>query len=126
MSAFKENAIRPVSLLPIWNVAEEKLEEATSLVGQAVEIAGGEPECLDFTLAINGNKLFLRELFTDAAAVEFHLKCVSSVVASLRSIASLDSIIVMGPQDQLDLLKETLAPFKPVLTLFSTQNGFRR
>jgi quinol monooxygenase YgiN len=102
-----------VTLHPYFKVHPGKLEAFKAGFPAFVEITAKEEKNLFYEFTVNGDEVFCREAYTDAAGLLAHLENIGALLAEALKIADLIRIEVHGPAVQLDKLKEPLAHLKP-------------
>ena len=103
-----------VSLHPYFKVHAGKLEEFVAGFPVFVELTKTEKKNLFYEFSVNGDEVFCREAYADAAGLLTHLDNVGALLAHAMKIADLVRLEVHGPAAELDKLKEPLAHLKPV------------
>ena len=93
-------SIHPTFTVHDWGKAKPIMEE---FIAKTKAEAG----CVYYGWVKEGNTLKCREMYVDGAAVGAHLENVGSCIESIlgEGVASLDSIEIQGPADQLDIVK---------------------
>ena len=112
------------TLVPYFTVQDGKLDEFKALGEQMVQRTESESEVVFYGFGFNGQRAHCREGYRSAAGILAHLENVDSLLKQALAIASLDSIEVHGPADQLAELQEPLKGLNPAY--FTMENGFRR
>lgn len=112
------------SLVPYFTVQEGKLEEFKQLGEQMVERTRSESEVVHYGFSFNGQRAHCREAYSSAAGLLAHLSNVDSLLQQALKTASLDTLEIHGPADQLAELQEPLKGLNP--TYFTLESGFRR
>ena len=102
-----------VSLHPYFKVHPGKLEAFKAGFGAFVEKTKGEPKNLFYEFSVNGDEIFCREGYADAAGLLAHLENVGALLAEALKIADLVRLEVHGPAGELEKLKAPLAHLKP-------------
>jgi|SRR5947209_10748820 len=102
-----------VSLHPYFKVHPGKLEAFKAGFGAFVEKTKGEPKNLFYEFSVNGDEIFCREGYVDAAGLLAHLENVGALLAEALKIADLVRLEVHGPAGELEKLKAPLAHLKP-------------
>ena len=92
--------IHPTFTVTDWEKAKPVMEDF-------VEKTKSEDGCVYYGWVRDGDKLKCREGYVDGAAINAHLAnvgdCIQAILA--EGVASLDSINIQGPADQLELVK---------------------
>ena len=88
-----------------------------------VEKTSAEEGCINYGFSFSGTKVFCRESYVDARAALQHLDNVGELLSDALQFADLNRLEIHGDAEQLEILKEAVAPFNPVL--FTLEIGFR-
>lgn len=102
-----------VTLHPYFKAHPGKLAEIKAALPAFVEKTAGEAKNLYYGFTLNGDELFCREGYADAAGVLAHLENVGPNLAELLKIADLARVEVHGPAAELEKLKAPLAQLNP-------------
>jgi quinol monooxygenase YgiN len=102
-----------VSLHPYFKVHAGKLDEFKAGFPMFVELTKAEPKNLFYEFSVNGDEVFCREGYLDAAGLLAHLDNVGALLAEAMKIADLVRLEVHGPAAELDKLRTPLADLKP-------------
>src|SRR5437868_5135456 len=102
-----------VSLHPYFKVHPGKLEDFKKRFPMFVELTKKEPKNLFYEFSVNGDEVFCREAYTDAAGLLAHLDNVGALLTHAMKIADLVRVEVHGPAAELEKLREPLAHLKP-------------
>lgn len=112
------------TLVPYFTVQEGKLDEFKRLGEQMVERTRSESDVAFYGFSFNGQRAHCREGYNSAAGILAHLDNVETLLQQALSIASLDTLEVHGPADQIDELREPLKGLNPAYFIMET--GFRK
>ncbi len=112
------------TIVPYFTVADDKLETFKALAEQMVETTKSESACLFYGFCYNDQRAFCREGYVGAEGVLTHLKNIDSLLQQALAIASLDTLEIHGPADELAKLQEPLLGLNPAY--FNLEAGFRR
>jgi quinol monooxygenase YgiN len=104
---------RFVSLHPYFKVHPGKLENFKKGFPTFVELTKKEPKNLFYEFSVNGDEVFCREAYSDAAGLLHHLNNVGAPLADAMKIADLIRLEVHGPAAELETLKQPLAHLNP-------------
>lgn len=104
---------RSVSLNPYFKVHAGKLEEAKGLLREFVAKTATEPRMLYYEFTLNGDEVFCREAYTDAAGALAHLENVGPLLERMLTIAKLTRLELHGPAEELDKLRGPLGALNP-------------
>jgi quinol monooxygenase YgiN len=102
-----------VSLHPYFKVHPGKLEAFKAKLAAFIEKTATEEKNLFYDFSINGDEIFCREGYVDAAGVIAHLDNVGALLADALKISDLIRLELHGPAQELDKLKRPLAHLKP-------------
>lgn len=102
-----------VSIHPYFKIRPGQLDAARALCHQFVDRTSTEPGCRFYEFTINGDLIFCREGYADAAAALAHLQNVGELIQQMLEISELSRLELHGPAAELDLMRETLGPFQP-------------
>ena len=102
-----------VSLHPYFKVHPGKLEAFKTKLPAFIEKAATEEKNLFYGFSINGDEIFCREGYVDAAGVIAHLDNVGALLADALKISDLIRLELHGPAQELDKLKGPLAHLNP-------------
>ena len=93
------------SIHPTFTVID--WEEAKPVMSDFVRKTRTEAGCLYYGWTLTGNKLKCREGYFDGNSVNVHLANVGDAIKALLAdgVATLDSIEIHGPSDQLEIVK---------------------
>lgn len=94
---------------PTFTILDESKVEAE--MKRMVEATKSEEGCMFYSFVRNGKKLICREAYVDGAAVNAHVANVGSLLGGCleNGILKMESLIVHGPADQLEIAKESTA-----------------
>ena len=102
-----------VSLHPYFKVHPGKLEEFKATLPVFIEKTRNEEKNLFYGFTINGDEVFCREGYTDAAGIVAHLDNVGALLGEAFKIADLIRLELHGPAAELDKLRKPLADLNP-------------
>ncbi len=102
-----------VSLHPYFKVHPGKLDAAKALLPAFVEKTKSEPARIYYEFTINGDEVFCREAYADAAGTLAHLENVGALLGEMLKISDLIRLEVHGPAAELEKLQEPLAGLNP-------------
>ncbi len=89
------------------------MAEAKALLPRFVEKTSGEEDNLLYEFTINGDTIFCREAYLDAAATEAHLTNVGELIEEMLKLSTLERFEVHGPIAELDKLRPALDGLNP-------------
>jgi quinol monooxygenase YgiN len=102
-----------VSLHPYFKAHPGKLDAFKEMLPRFLEKTATETSCLFYEFGINGDELFCREAYENAAGLLEHLDNVGELLAEAMKIADLTRIEIHGPAAELEKLKQPLANMNP-------------
>jgi len=102
-----------VSLHPYFKVHPGKLEAFKAGFPAFVEKTTTEERNLFYDFTVNGDEVFCREGYVDAAGLLVHLENIGALLAEALKIADLIRLEVHGPASQLEKLRGPLAHLNP-------------
>merc|ERR1712159_957233 len=109
-------SIQPTFTIKSW-------EAAAPIMAEFVEATKTETGCVFYGWTKEGDKLFCREAYVDAAGVLAHLDNVGALVGKLlESAATLDKIELHGPSEEMDKCKGAMDAFGT--TYWDIDSGF--
>lgn len=98
-----------VTLHPVFTVKDE--DATAALLAICIEKTKTEEGCVYYEFFRSGDKLIVREGYVDGAAVLKHLENVGEELGkAMEGPVTLDRIEVLGPQAELDVVKEAMDP----------------
>lgn len=114
-----------VTIQPYFTIKEGENDSVRAYVEKFVELTKSEPGCLYYGFTFNGNRMYCREGYANAAAALAHLDNVGALLTEMLESgkAELTDLQVHGPEPELTGLREPLAGFKP--TYWVLEHGFR-
>ena len=118
-----DKAVMPdkhVSIMPFFTVPDGKMAEFKKHFGTFYECTKngtglGSKQCLYYGFAINGNTVYCREGYVNAAGALAHANEVKEVLGKAIEMVGRDNldISVIGPKAELEKLKEALGSLGP-------------
>lgn len=117
---------RCVTIQPYFLVKEDELDSVRTYLEKFVELTRSEEACLYYGFSFCGNKLHCREGYADGAGALAHLDNIGSLLQELLESgkAELTDLQIHGPKQELEKLREPLAPLNP--SFWVLEYGFRR
>ena len=85
------------------------MDAARALLPAFVEATKSEPARIYYEFTINGDMVFCREAYHDAAGTLAHLQNVGSLLEQMLKVSDLARLEVHGPAAELEKLREPLA-----------------
>lgn len=113
-----------VSLHPYFKAHPGQLEAARALLPIFVQRTTSEPGCCYYEFTINGDVIFCREGYVNAAAALAHLNNVGDLLQQMLNVSDIDRLELHGPAAELDQMRSTLNQFHP--DWFITECGVQR
>ena len=117
------SAANCVSLHPYFKVHPGKLEAFKAALPLFVEKTSREAKALFYEFTINGDVVFCREGYADAAGALAHLENVGALLEEALKMADLIRLEIHGPAGELEKLKGPLAKLQPAW--FALECGLR-
>lgn len=102
-----------VSLHPYFKVHPGKLEAFKAGFPAFIEKTKTEKGNLFYEFTVNGDEVFCREGYADAAGLLAHLENIGALLAEALKMADLTRLEVHGPAEELEKLRGPLAHLKP-------------
>lgn len=102
-----------VSLHPYFKIHPGHEEAVRPLLREFVQQTSSEPAVLHYEFTIQGDEVFCREAYSDAAGVLAHLTNVGALLERMLTHSQLTRLEVHGPAEELEKLKSTLGPLNP-------------
>ena len=103
-----------VTLHPYFKVHPGKMEVFKAALPEFAAKTQGESQNLFYEFSRNGDEVFCREGYVNAAALLAHLEHVGAMLAEAFKIADLTRLEIHGPAAELEKLREPLAHLNPV------------
>jgi quinol monooxygenase YgiN len=100
-----------VSIHPYFKVHPGKMDAARALLPAFVEATKSEPARVQYEFTINGDTVFCREAYKDAAGTLAHLQNVGGLLEQMMKVSDLARLEIHGPAAELAKLKEPLAAY---------------
>lgn len=110
-----------VTLHPYFKVHPGKLDVFKAALPAFVAKTATEEKNLFYGFTINGDEVFCREGYLDAAGLLAHLENVGALLAEAVKIADLVRLEVHGPARELYQLRGPLAHLQPVWFVAETE-----
>ena len=115
-----------VSVYPAFRIKDGKDQEIRSLVKVIIERAEHEPGTEIFSMAYVGNRLFLRESYTNIDGFKAHLDAVSDIINDFFGMLELETLYVTAPEEAADEMKALMRSMNMQVDLFVLEGGFAR
>lgn len=115
-----------VSVYPAFRIKPGKEQAIRSLVRVIIERAEHEPGTEIFTMAYAGNKLFLRESYTDIEGFKAHLQSVNDIIGDFFAMLELETLYVIAPAHVADEMKALMRSMNMTADLYAIEGGFAR
>ena len=114
---------RSVSIHPYFKVKPGRESSFREMCEKMVAKTSTEEGCINYGFSFSGSTVFCRESYVDARAALQHLDNVGELLAEALQFADLNRLEIHGNAEQLEILKEAVAPFNPIL--YTLEIGFR-
>lgn len=102
-----------VSIHPYFKVHPGKMDAARALLPTFIEKTKSETGCVFYEFTVNGDVVFCREAYTDAAAVLTHLQNVDTTLKQMLQNSDLLRLEFHGTAEEIDKLRGPLAGLNP-------------
>lgn len=102
-----------VSIHPYFKIKEGQMDACKAFLKQFCEKVAGEAGCLYYNFTFQGDVLFCREAYTDAAGVQAHLENCGPLLGEFLKIAEVVRVEVHGPAAELEKLKPAVDGLNP-------------
>src|SRR5947207_6154780 len=102
-----------VSIHPYFKIRPGQLDAVKAALPGFIQKTSTEVANLYYGFSVNGDEVFCREAYTDAAGLLAHLDNVGALLTHAMKIADLVRVEVHGPAAELEKLREPLAHLKP-------------
>ena len=108
------NSVNAVSIHPYFKIHPGQLDAVKAALPGFIQKTSTEPGNLYYGFSLNGDELFCREAYTDAAGLLTHIENIGPELAHLLSLTDVIRVEVHGPAAELEKLRGPLAGLKPV------------
>ena len=115
-----------VSVYPAFRIKPGKETAIRELLRVIIGRAENEVGTEIFSMAYAGNKLFLRESYTDIEAFKEHLKSVSDIISDFFGMLELESLHIIAPSESVEEMEELMKAMDMQANLFILEGGFAR
>lgn len=115
-----------VSVYPAFRIKEGKEKEIRALLKVIISRAENEPATEIFSMAYTGNKLYLRESYTNLEGFKAHLDSVSDIISEFFSMLELETLHVVAPQSAAEEMRSLMSAMNMQADLFVLEGGFAR
>ena len=113
------------TVVPYFEIQEDRLGTFKELAPQCVARARTEPGCLHYAFSLNGHVAHCREGYVDADAVLAHLLNIGPLLGEMLKIAKLVRLEIHGPHGELEKLRGPIASLNPEFFVLE-EGGIRR
>ena len=114
---------RSVSIHPYFKVKPGRESSFREMCEKMVAKTSTEEGCINYGFSFSGSTVFCRESYVDARAALQHLDNVGELLTEALQFADLVRLEIHANEEQLEILKQTVEPFNPVL--YTLEIGFR-
>lgn len=115
-----------VSVYPAFRIKEGQEQAIRALLKVIIGRAENEPATEIFSMAYTGNKLYLRESYTNIEGFKAHLDSVSDIIADFFSMLELETLHVVAPESEAEEMKRLMSSMNMQADLFILEGGFAR
>ncbi len=112
-----------VSFHPYFKIHSGKVADFKALCHRFIEKTKTETGCLYYSFTFDGDAVYCREGYLDAAALLTHVENVNAQIQEALTIADIVRLEAHGPEAELNKLREPLAALNP--QYFVLYQGFR-
>lgn len=112
------------TLVPYFEVQEDKLPAFKALGPQFVAKTRTEPGCKHYAFSFSGNIAHCREGYDNAEAILAHLEHVSDLLGEALKIAKIVRLEVHAPTSEIEKLRGPMSSLNP--QFFALDVGIRR
>ena len=112
------------TLVPYFEVQEDKLAAFRALGPQFVAKTRAEPGCKHYAFSFNGNTAHCREGYDSAEALLAHLDNVGDLLGEALKLSKLARLEVHAPAGDIEKLRAPLSSLSP--QFFTLETGIRR
>ena len=112
-----------VSIHPYFKVKPGCESSFREMCDKMVAKTSAEEGCINYGFSFSGATVFCRESYVDARAALQHLDNVGELLTEALQFADLVRLEIHANQEQLEILKQAVEPFNPVL--YKLEIGFR-
>ncbi len=112
------------TIAPYFKVHPGKLGDFKKLCARFIEKTEQEPGCLYYGFSFDGDEVFCREGYQDAAALLAHSENVGPLFEEALKMADLTRVEIHGPEGELVRLRTPFADLTP--RFFTLECGFHR
>ncbi|WP_411868755.1 putative quinol monooxygenase [Vulcanococcus limneticus] len=115
-----------ISVYPAFQIKPGREQDIRALLRVIIERAESEPGTEIFSMAYMGDKLFLRESYTDIEGFKAHLQSVDDIIGDFFSMLTLESLYVIAPASAIDEMKALMNSMNMQAGLYALEGGFAR
>lgn len=115
-----------VSVYPAFQIKEGQEQAIRALLKVIIGRAENEPATEIFSMAYTGNKLYLRESYTNIEGFKAHLESVSDIISDFFSMLELETLHVVAPESEAEEMKSLMSSMNMQADLFILEGGFAR
>jgi quinol monooxygenase YgiN len=112
-----------VSFHPYFKIHSGKVDAFKALCHRFVEKTQTETGCLYYSFTFDGDVVYCREGYVDAAGLLTHVDNVGALIQEALTIADIIRLEAHGPEAELNKLRDPLAALNP--QYFVLHQGFR-
>lgn len=105
---------RSVSLHPYFKVRPGQMDAVKALLHEFVARAQSEEKLLHYEFTINGDVVFCREAYVDAASALEHLANVGPQLDRMLTLCDVVRLEIHGPTEELEKLKGPVGALNPI------------
>ena len=113
-----------VSVYPAFHIKEGKEQEIRKLISVIIDRAQNEPGTEIFSMAYSGNKLFLRESYTNIKGFKAHLESVNDIIGDFFAMLELETLHVIAPAEDAEEMRHLMNTLNMNADLYTLEGGF--
>lgn len=102
-----------VSFHPYFKIHSGKVDDFKALCKRFIDKTRTETGCLYYGFTFNGDVVYCRESYVNAAALLTHAGNVGALIQEALTIADIIRLEAHGPESELNQLREPLAALNP-------------
>lgn len=113
-----------VSVYPVFRIMDGKRIDVLELLRVFIERSENEPGTEIFSLALMGDKVLLRESYSDLAAFKVHLENVRDLIGDLFSLLELERLNIVAPPVAVEEIQALMHATNTPADLYMLEAGF--
>lgn len=113
-----------VSVYPVFRIRDGKRNDVLELLRVFIERSENEPGTEIFSLALMGDRVLLRESYSDLSAFKVHLENVRDLIGDLFSLLELESLNIVAPPVAVEEIQALMHATNTPVDLYVLEAGF--